>query len=209
MNKVSPEYYGNSKFETIDVIKDICGEKLNVYIDGFEGFCIGNIIKYLSRYPQKNMIEDLRKAKRYIEYLIDYNKELEQPLDEDEIEDSDQEDEDSDQSVWDKFKVELGKINYGILDPDDLNLDDADKCDCDVKDIYDHQSFFDLTDDSPCNRRCDDCFITEWCSIKKFNDKELDEITKSISDSIMRISLLKKCDDLLSKIEGDKDDETL
>lgn len=35
------------------------------------GFCEGNVIKYICRYKQKNGIEDLKKAKQYIDFLID------------------------------------------------------------------------------------------------------------------------------------------
>ncbi len=35
------------------------------------GYCEGNIIKYVSRYQSKNGVEDLRKAKHYIEMLIE------------------------------------------------------------------------------------------------------------------------------------------
>jgi len=34
------------------------------------GFCEGNCIKYVTRYKDKNGIEDLKKAKHYLEYLI-------------------------------------------------------------------------------------------------------------------------------------------
>jgi len=34
----------------------------------------GNIIKYVTRYKQKNGLEDLLKAKDYLEYLIILNK---------------------------------------------------------------------------------------------------------------------------------------
>lgn len=33
-------------------------------------FCQGNVIKYVMRYNQKNGLEDLKKAKVYIDYLI-------------------------------------------------------------------------------------------------------------------------------------------
>jgi hypothetical protein len=33
-------------------------------------FCQGNIIKYVTRYKHKNGIEDLKKAKHYIDLLI-------------------------------------------------------------------------------------------------------------------------------------------
>ena len=35
------------------------------------GFCEGNIIKYVSRFKDKNGIEDLKKAKHYLEFLIE------------------------------------------------------------------------------------------------------------------------------------------
>lgn len=34
------------------------------------GFCEGNAVKYLCRYQQKGGVEDLHKAKHYIEILI-------------------------------------------------------------------------------------------------------------------------------------------
>lgn len=34
-------------------------------------FCQGNIIKYVTRYKSKNGIEDLKKAKHYIDLLIE------------------------------------------------------------------------------------------------------------------------------------------
>lgn len=34
------------------------------------GFCEGNVIKYISRYKAKNGVEDLQKAKHYIDLLI-------------------------------------------------------------------------------------------------------------------------------------------
>ena len=33
-------------------------------------FWAGNVLKYLLRYPHKNGVEDLEKAKHYLEYLI-------------------------------------------------------------------------------------------------------------------------------------------
>lgn len=35
------------------------------------GFCEGNVIKYVYRYSKKNGIEDLKKAKHYLELLIE------------------------------------------------------------------------------------------------------------------------------------------
>lgn len=46
-------------------------------LDGFEGFCIGNVIKYSWRWKQKNGIEDIGKAKQYMEFLERYVEEKE------------------------------------------------------------------------------------------------------------------------------------
>jgi Uri superfamily endonuclease len=56
-----PSHYNAGEMEVIDVI-DGLGHT--------EGFCIGNIIKYVSRYRHKNGVQDLEKAKWYIDYLI-------------------------------------------------------------------------------------------------------------------------------------------
>ncbi len=63
MNKVNhPKHYNSGKIETIEYIKDM----------GIaEDFCIGNALKYISRYKYKGKpIEDLEKAKWYIEYVL-------------------------------------------------------------------------------------------------------------------------------------------
>jgi len=36
-----------------------------------EGFAAGNVIKYVSRYAEKNGVDDLLKAKDYLELLIE------------------------------------------------------------------------------------------------------------------------------------------
>lgn len=57
-----PKHYNVGKIEVIDAILDW---NLN--------FCEGNIIKYIVRSDHKgNRIEDLKKAKQYIEFLIEY-----------------------------------------------------------------------------------------------------------------------------------------
>lgn len=50
--------------EAIDVIKSILG-------DGFEDYCYGNVLKYVLRAPKKNGIEDLKKAKVYLDWIIE------------------------------------------------------------------------------------------------------------------------------------------
>lgn len=63
--KVHPEHYAYSKYECINVLKDVLGE------EGFKEFCRGNVFKYLWRYNHKNGKEDLLKAKYYLEKLIE------------------------------------------------------------------------------------------------------------------------------------------
>ena len=64
----SPNHYkGRYGIETIEVIENFTDD-----MDGYEGYCTGNIIKYICRWKQKNGIEDLRKAKQYIDFLIKY-----------------------------------------------------------------------------------------------------------------------------------------
>ena len=70
MDKINPHYYKRGKFETIDVILDV-----TKHLDGDEGYLIGNVIKYISRYDEKNGIEDLEKARWYLNKLIELLKE--------------------------------------------------------------------------------------------------------------------------------------
>ena len=35
------------------------------------GYCEGNIVKYISRYKEKGGVEDLRKIKQYVDFLIE------------------------------------------------------------------------------------------------------------------------------------------
>ena len=60
-----PPHYTQGSVECIDAIK-AATERLN----GFEGYCTGNAIKYLWRWKHKSGVEDLRKADWYIRKLI-------------------------------------------------------------------------------------------------------------------------------------------
>lgn len=40
----------------------------------YSGYLLGNVIKYVSRYKKKNGLEDLEKAKVYLNWLIEENK---------------------------------------------------------------------------------------------------------------------------------------
>lgn len=65
-----PQHYTQGSIECIDALKAATVGKR-----GIEAVCVANVIKYLWRYEEKNGIEDVRKAKWYIECLL---KELEE-----------------------------------------------------------------------------------------------------------------------------------
>jgi|TARA_R100001530_G_scaffold116279_2_gene83328 hypothetical protein len=54
-----PPHYNQGKIEVIDFIND---QKLS--------YSEGNVVKYICRYKKKNGIEDLKKARWYLEHLI-------------------------------------------------------------------------------------------------------------------------------------------
>ena len=58
-DNINPNHYKKGNIEVIEYILD---QKFN-YLEG-------NIIKYVSRYKHKNGLEDLNKAKWYLERLI-------------------------------------------------------------------------------------------------------------------------------------------
>ena len=60
MDIISPDYYKRGNIEVTDFI-----------IDQSMSFLEGNIVKYLARYKEKSGIEDLRKARWYLEKLIE------------------------------------------------------------------------------------------------------------------------------------------
>ena len=59
-----PAHYTAGKYEVIDVIEDSLGD------DGFEGYLVGNVMKYVMRFRHKNGLEDLKKARWYLDRLI-------------------------------------------------------------------------------------------------------------------------------------------
>jgi len=64
----SPSHYklDGLSIETIEIIKAICNQ-----YHGFSAKCIGDVLKYLIRAKKKNGLEDLKKARRYLNWLID------------------------------------------------------------------------------------------------------------------------------------------
>lgn len=59
----SPNHYKQGERETIENIRD------TISSEGYQGYCVGDVVKYLARYKFKNGLEDVRKAKKYIEFL--------------------------------------------------------------------------------------------------------------------------------------------
>jgi len=62
--EATPKHYTKMKMQPIEFI-----------IKNDIGFCEGNIIKYVCRYKEKDGIKDLEKAKEYIQFLINKEKE--------------------------------------------------------------------------------------------------------------------------------------
>lgn len=60
-----PAHYNHDGIETIDVIK-----AWTKGLNPFEAYCMGNAIKYVSRWKDKNGIEDLKKARWYLNRVI-------------------------------------------------------------------------------------------------------------------------------------------
>lgn len=50
--------------------KDLEIQPIDYILGNSLGYCEGNVVKYVSRWRDKGGIEDLRKAKHYIDFLI-------------------------------------------------------------------------------------------------------------------------------------------
>lgn len=70
-NEIEERYTTGSGKQLYDVFEDDLLEP-----DEARGFYKGNIYKYVKRYPKKNGIEDLEKARAYIDLLIKLEKKL-------------------------------------------------------------------------------------------------------------------------------------
>jgi hypothetical protein len=60
-----PSHYTQGKIECIDAI-----EEATKGLFGISAVCVANVIKYIWRYKFKNGIEDLKKARWYLDKLI-------------------------------------------------------------------------------------------------------------------------------------------
>lgn len=59
-NPISPNHYARFKIQPITFIME----------NGL-GFCAGNVIKYVCRHDAKNGLEDLKKARNYLDKMIE------------------------------------------------------------------------------------------------------------------------------------------
>lgn len=64
---IDPGYYADQPVEPIDAIEQVCG-----CLDGYEGYLMGNVIKYVMRAGRKtdDPSEDLGKAANYAYRLV-------------------------------------------------------------------------------------------------------------------------------------------
>ena len=60
---IKPAYYHNGGIDVIEYLQVQFGRQAAIE------FCRGNVIKYITRYQEKNGIEDLEKAQTYIERM--------------------------------------------------------------------------------------------------------------------------------------------
>ena len=69
MNKdnINPSHYKGKNMEVINVL-----EEFTEGVSGVQAVCMGNIIKYILRWHKKNGLEDLYKARWYLDRLIGY-----------------------------------------------------------------------------------------------------------------------------------------
>jgi hypothetical protein len=59
-----PDHYNKGAIEAIEAIK------ASMHPQEYKGYLKGNCLKYLWRYEYKNGVEDLRKARVYLDWLI-------------------------------------------------------------------------------------------------------------------------------------------
>lgn len=65
-NELNPNYYNMHGMEAFDVMEAFVGE-----LKGVNSFYWCNVVKYILRYQNKNGKQDLQKAQKYLQKLID------------------------------------------------------------------------------------------------------------------------------------------
>jgi hypothetical protein len=63
---INPQHYKNGQIECIDAIK-----AATVHKPAFEAVLVGHVFRYLWRYESKGRIDDVKKARWYVERLVD------------------------------------------------------------------------------------------------------------------------------------------
>ncbi|MGT2801079.1 hypothetical protein Javan290_0044 [Streptococcus phage Javan290] len=65
-NITKPQHYhGKYGLEAMSVVDNFIGD-----LAGKAAYCWGNVIKYLLRFQMKNGVEDLKKARQHLDWLI-------------------------------------------------------------------------------------------------------------------------------------------
>lgn len=64
-DNINPKHYRRGTVECIDAISSAV-----IGLEGVDAMLVGNTMKYLWRFKDKNGVEDLRKAKWYLDRLI-------------------------------------------------------------------------------------------------------------------------------------------
>jgi hypothetical protein len=68
-----PHYQSESGLEAIDVIEAFTADLM-----GIEATDTGNVLKYMLRWKGKNGLEDLKKARWYLDHLINHVEKLQE-----------------------------------------------------------------------------------------------------------------------------------
>lgn len=65
-----PSHYTAGAVEVIKYIEQVA----EAYDDGYVAYCVGNVLKYVSRAPHKHEspLEDLHKARKYLDFAIEH-----------------------------------------------------------------------------------------------------------------------------------------
>lgn len=61
-----PEHYTSGNIECLDAIRAALGDNYKYYVQG-------NVLKYIWRFNRKNGLEDLKKARFYLDDLIKHD----------------------------------------------------------------------------------------------------------------------------------------
>lgn len=69
--KTSPSHYALADgSQVIDLIVNVLAS--SQILTPFEGYCLGNVLKYVCRFTKHDGVIDLKKARRYLDWLIEH-----------------------------------------------------------------------------------------------------------------------------------------